>query len=164
MVDVADELAAYAHYAVDCRHYSLWTTKLFANRIKKRPGSNPKKFDSRLTTEIQRSVASIGLVQAFGREADEFNRFQATAITATAREHSPIMKQDSWYWLLVGTIFGIGYAVIFGYGGWMVVKQMSEVHPTLTLGSLLVFLSYVNQGLCVRFNRSAEAERAFRAA
>jgi subfamily B ATP-binding cassette protein MsbA len=118
----------------------LWTTKLFAAPLKKR-WLEAKEVDTRLTTVIQRSVASIGLVQAFGREADEFNRFQ-DMVTDSKRANLRQAWQDSWYWLLVGTIFGLGYAVIFGYGGWMVVTKHSE---TLTVGSLWVFLSFVSQ-------------------
>jgi ATP-binding cassette, subfamily B, bacterial len=118
----------------------LWTTKLFAAPLKKR-WLEAKEVDTRLTTVIQRSVAAIGLVQAFGREADEFNRFQDTAIDSK-RANIRQAWQDSWYWLMVGTIFGLSYAVIFGYGGWMVVTKYSE---TLTVGSLWIFLSYVNQ-------------------
>jgi subfamily B ATP-binding cassette protein MsbA len=118
----------------------LWTTKLFAAPLKKR-WLEAKEVDTRLTTVIQRSVASIGLVQAFGREADEFNRFQ-DMVTDSKLANLRQAWQDSWYWLLVGTIFGLGYAVIFGYGGWMVVTKHSE---TLTVGSLWVFLSFVSQ-------------------
>jgi ATP-binding cassette, subfamily B, bacterial len=118
----------------------LWTTKLFAGRLKER-WLEAKEVDTRLTTVIQRSVAAIGLVQAFGREADEFNRFQSTAIDSK-RANIRQAWQDSWYWLMVGTIFGLGYAVIFGYGGWMVVTKYSD---TLTVGSLWIFLSFVDQ-------------------
>jgi ATP-binding cassette, subfamily B, bacterial len=117
----------------------LWTTKLFAEPLKKR-WLEAKEVDARLTTVMQRSVASIGLTQAFGREADEFDRFHNTA-QDSKRVNIRQAWQDSWYWLMVGTIFGIGYAVIFGYGGWMVVMHHTA---TLTVGSLWVFLSYVN--------------------
>jgi subfamily B ATP-binding cassette protein MsbA len=115
----------------------LWTTKLFAGPLKRR-WLEAKEVDTRLTTVIQRSVASINLVQAFGRESDEYNRFQATAwdsIRANVRQ----AWQDSYYWLLVGTIFGLGYAAIFGYGGWLAHVGRLEVY------NLLVFLGYVNQ-------------------
>ena len=118
----------------------LWVTKLFAGPLKKR-WLEAKEVDTRLTTVIQRSVAAIGLVQAFGREADEFNRFQ-NSVVDSKRANIRQAWQDSWYWLLVGTIFGLGYAVIFGYGGWMVITQHSA---TLTVGSLWIFLSFVNQ-------------------
>ena len=118
----------------------LATTKLFAEPLKRR-WLEAKEVDTRLTTEIQRSVASIGLVQAFGREADEFHRFRTTAVDSK-RANIRQAWQDSWYWLLVGTIFGLGYAIIFGYGGWMVLNHVSD---KLTVGSLSIFLAYVNQ-------------------
>jgi ABC-type multidrug transport system fused ATPase/permease subunit len=115
----------------------LWTTKLFAEPLKKR-WLEAKEVDTRLTTEIQRSVASIGLVQAFGREADEFQRFHSSSVESK-RANIRQAWQDSWYWLIVGTIFGVGNAIIFGYGGWKV------IHHSLTAGDLYVFLIYVNQ-------------------
>ena len=84
----------------------LWTTKLFAGRLKER-WLEAKEVDTRLTTVIQRSVASIGLVQAFGREADEFNRFQSTAIDSK-RANIRQAWQDSWYWLHGGNDFRVG--------------------------------------------------------
>ena len=115
----------------------LWVTRLFAGPLKKR-WLEAKEVDMQLTTTIQRSVASIGLVQAFGREADEFHRFQDSAqnsVRANVRQ----AWQDSYYWLLVGTIFGLGYAVIFGYGGWLAHRGLLAPYD------LLVFLGYVNQ-------------------
>jgi subfamily B ATP-binding cassette protein MsbA len=115
----------------------LIVTKLFAKPLKTR-WMEAKEVESRLTTVIQRSVSSIGLVQAFGREADEFNQFQSTAqnsIRANVRQ----AWQDSWYWLLVGAIFGLGYAAIFWYGGRQVILG------ALTLGQLSAFLVFVNQ-------------------
>jgi len=118
----------------------MLVTKLFAGSLKQR-WLEAKEVDMRLTTVIQRSVAAIGLVQAFGREADEFNRFETTAIDSK-KANIRQAWQDSWYWLLVGTIFGVGYAVIFGYGGWLVVNHYSA---HLTVGSLTIFFQYVNQ-------------------
>ena len=117
----------------------LWTTKLFAAPLKKR-WLEAKEVDSELTTVIQRSIASIGLVQAFGREADEFARFHMTA-QSSVRAYLRQAWQDSWYWLLVGSIFGLGYAVIFGYGGWLVYQGTAG----LAAYDLIVFLAYVNQ-------------------
>jgi len=111
-------------------------TKLFAGPLK-RSWTAAKEVETRLTTAIQRSVASIGLVQAFGREADEFNRFQSTA-RGTVRANIRQAWQESWYWLLVGSIFGLGYAAIFWYGGRQVIRG------SLSVGDLSMFLVYVN--------------------
>ena len=43
-----------------------------------------KAADTGLTTIIQRSIASLWLTQAFGRERDEFNKFQG-AVDDTMR-------------------------------------------------------------------------------
>jgi len=114
-------------------------TRLFAGPLKRR-WLETKEVDTALTTVIQRSVASIGLVQAFGREADEFARFQST-IKQSVRAGIRQQWNDSFYWLLVGTVFGLGYAAIFAYGGWVVIHNPAS----LSVGSLLVFLAYVNQ-------------------
>jgi ATP-binding cassette, subfamily B, bacterial len=122
----------------------LWTTNMFAKPLKQR-WLEAKEVDTELTTVIQRSVASIGLVQAFGRESDEFNRFHTTA---TRSIHANLRQawQDAFYWLLVGTIFGLGYGLIFAYGGWRIYHDQAAgvAHP-LTLGDLSIFLAYVNQ-------------------
>jgi subfamily B ATP-binding cassette protein MsbA len=115
----------------------MGVTKLFAEPLKKR-WMEAKEYDSQLTTVIQRSVASMGLVQAFGREADEYNRFENT-IQNSVRANVRQAWQDSYYWLVVGTIFGIGYALIFGYGGWLI------LHSRFSLAELYPFLAYVNQ-------------------
>jgi subfamily B ATP-binding cassette protein MsbA len=115
----------------------ILTSKLFAGSLKKR-WIEAKEVDTQLTTVIQRSVASIGLVQAFGREADEYDRFYTTA-QSSVRANLRQAWQDSTYWLLVGGIFGIGSAIILAYGGYLV------THGRLSIGDLLLFLAFVNQ-------------------
>jgi subfamily B ATP-binding cassette protein MsbA len=121
----------------------LWTTQFFSKPLKQR-WLEAKEVDTQLTTVIQRSVATIGLVQAFGREADEFARFHSTA-RSSIRANLRQAWQDAFYWLLVGTIFGFGFAIIFAYGGWRVYSdQVNHVKGGLTVGDLSVFLAYVN--------------------
>ena len=75
-------------------------------------------MDTRLTTVIQRSVAAIGLVQAFGREADEFTRFQ-DSVMDSKRANIRQAWQDSWYWLLVGRFSAWGTRLFSDMaGGW----------------------------------------------
>ena len=112
----------------------LWTTKLFAKPLKKR-WLEAKEVDTRLTTEMQRSVASIGLVQAFRREADEFARFQNSSLDSK-RVNIRQAWQDSWYWLMVGVIFGVGNAIIFGYGGWLVGARTAGGRGALCVSQL----------------------------
>jgi subfamily B ATP-binding cassette protein MsbA len=95
-----------------------------------------KEADQSVTTQIQRSLATIGLVQAFNREQDELQRFvvrQRTYIAASLRLH----WQEILYWLVLGTILALGSVAIFAYGGWLVVKGVMDV------GALTLFLGYI---------------------
>jgi subfamily B ATP-binding cassette protein MsbA len=123
----------------------LLITKLFAQPLKRR-WMEAKEVDTELTTAIQRSVSAIGLVQAFGREADEFDRFHSTARNSV-RANLRQAWQDSIYWLLIGTIFGAGYAILLGYGGWLAYRDQIILHDQsgMTWVQLTVFLAYVMQ-------------------
>jgi ABC-type multidrug transport system fused ATPase/permease subunit len=97
-----------------------------------------KEADQDVTTQIQRSLATIGLVQAFNRERDELQRFvtrQRTYIDASLRLH----WQEILYWLVLGTILGVGSVALFGYGGYLVVSGSMDV------GVLLLFITYLGQ-------------------
>jgi subfamily B ATP-binding cassette protein MsbA len=122
----------------------VYVTKVFAGPMKRR-WIEAKEVDTEMTTVVQRSVAAMGLVQAFGREADEYERFQSSARNSV-RANFRQSWQESIYWMLVGVIFGLGYALIFGYGGWLVyrdqfVRNLGE--QGFTIGSLTLFLAYV---------------------
>jgi ATP-binding cassette, subfamily B, bacterial len=105
-----------------------------------------KEADSELTTAVQRAVSSIELVQAFGREADELARFHGSA-GQSMRVWLKLHWEEVCYWLLVGTIFGVGGALILGYGGWLAWRDQFVRHdPTgFTVGSLTIFLAYLSQ-------------------
>jgi subfamily B ATP-binding cassette protein MsbA len=134
----------------------LWTTKIYA-KVLKTKSLEAKEFDTQLTTAIQRSVATIGLVQAFGREADEYQRFHTTvrqSVGAYLRMH----WQEMVYWLFVGGIFGVGTAAIVGYGGYMVWRDQVQARPPLleqgfTVGSLYIFVNYFLSQLYAPLNR-----------
>jgi ABC-type multidrug transport system fused ATPase/permease subunit len=124
----------------------LWTTKIYA-KILKTKSLEAKEVESALTTTIQRSVATVGLVQAFGREADEYERFHGDVrsfVSAYLRLH----WQEVLYWLFVGSIFGLGGAIIFGYGGYLAYRD-ELVHNLgtagMTFGKLMIFLMYLVQ-------------------
>ncbi|HEY7091387.1 MAG TPA: ABC transporter ATP-binding protein, partial [Tepidisphaeraceae bacterium] len=96
--------------------------------------------DSEITTAIQRSVASIGLVQAFGRERDEFENFAATQgnnIKVKMRLH----WDEVMYWLVLGCIFAISSSAILGFGGYISLRHPDLLAP----GMLSLFLMYLGQ-------------------
>ncbi|MDB5358597.1 MAG: transporter related [Phycisphaerales bacterium] len=95
------------------------------------------RLDSDLTSTVQRSVSAISLVQSYGREDDEYARFEQSVQSsnkAWVRMHLHSMI----YWLAIGTAFGIGLALIFGVGGYMAYKTPTK----FTIGELWIFLQY----------------------
>ncbi|HVT88019.1 MAG TPA: ABC transporter ATP-binding protein [Tepidisphaeraceae bacterium] len=113
----------------------LMLTIWYYGRIFKKRYAHAYEADSQITTAVQRSVASIGLVQAFGREKDEFENF-----AATQGNNIKIKMHLHWdevtYWLALGSIFALGAAALLGIGGYI-----SWQNPTvLTVGMLSMFL------------------------
>ncbi len=108
------------------------------NKILKQRYTQSYEVDSQLTTAIQRSVASIGLVQAFGREHDEYSNFLHTVGRSIAVKLK-LHWDEVMYWLILGTIFAVGAAAIFGYGGLLVHRGVLEV------GMLTIFLYYLEK-------------------
>ncbi|HSV13273.1 MAG TPA: ABC transporter ATP-binding protein [Tepidisphaeraceae bacterium] len=122
----------------------FWTTRIYS-KILTRKATEAKEVDAKLTTAIQRSVATVGLVQAFGREADEYANF-STTVESSVAAYLRLHWQELIFWLFVGTIFGVGGAAIFGYGGYLVYRDQYILHlgeKGMTLGTLWVFLAYL---------------------
>ena len=120
---------------------------VFGRRLKQR-SLECKEYDTRFTTAVQRAMANIGLVQAFGREDQEFTRFHGSARDTIAAWWR-LNRQQMTYNLIVGTLFGVGGAVVFGYGGYLVYRDQF-LSPTgtpgpggMTVGDLVVFTSYL---------------------
>ena len=119
-----------------------WSQRRLTDRWKK-----AKEVDADLTTSIQRSIASIWLTQAFGREADETARFQ-TFVGRSVRSMLRVHWQEVLYGLAVTSVLGLGTALIFAVGGYLVWRdqfqhQLGE--QGMTVGKLYLFLSYVSQ-------------------
>lgn len=107
-------------------------------RVLQQSSADAKQHDSTLYTVIQRSMASIGLVQAFGRESDEYSHFDRT-VKNSVMAYYRLHWHEVMYWACLGSVSAIGASVIFGYGGYQVSQGL------LTIGSLAIFLDYVNK-------------------
>jgi ABC-type multidrug transport system fused ATPase/permease subunit len=97
-------------------------------------------IEAHLATTVHRSVAAVGLVQAFGREDDEYERFRgdvARSSDAWVKMH----MQGMVYWGVLGVCFGVGTALILGIGGYLAYQGALEV------GFLWVFFQYVTTQL-----------------
>lgn len=117
----------------------VWTIRHYGEVFKKRY-SQSYEVDSQITTAIQRSVASIGLVQAFGRERDEYKNFEATQGNNVAVKMA-LHWDEVMYWLVLGAIFAAGSAAILGVGGYI-----SYTHrDTFTPGMLSAFIVLLGQ-------------------
>ena len=123
----------------------LFTNIWFGRKLKKRTDEGRIK-DSEFLTTVQRSVGLISLVQAFGREAHEFKRFEEAAI-ANIRAWIRMHWHEVVYGLAVGVIFGLGGTLIFGYGGYLVYRDQFVLHTPggMTIGDLMIVLTYLTQ-------------------
>jgi ATP-binding cassette, subfamily B, bacterial len=116
---------------------------IFGRRLKSR-SLECKEQDAHFTTVVQRSMACIGLVQAFGREQDEFGHFRQR-VQGTIAAWWRLNRQQMLYNLLIGTTFGLGGAVVFIYGGYLVYRDqvLQPVVNGLSVGDLVIFTSYL---------------------
>lgn len=97
-----------------------------------------READQEVTTQVQRSLATVGLVQAFNREADELGRFttrQRSYIDSSLKLH----WQEIIYWFILGTVLAVGSVALFWYGGVLVVNKQMD------LGVMLLFVTYLGQ-------------------
>lgn len=96
-----------------------------------------REVESRLQSHIQQTLTGIPVVQAFGqeeRESSRFTRFADTAIRTQQRS------------ALLGSVNSLsaGLVTTFGSGVILWLGAQSVLAGTLTLGSILVFLAYLN--------------------
>ncbi|MEM1013660.1 MAG: ABC transporter transmembrane domain-containing protein, partial [Planctomycetota bacterium] len=94
------------------------TIKYFGRRLE-RYNVAQREADASVTTQIQRSLQAVGLVQAFRREEDESKRF-GTSVRSYVDASLSLHRQEVLYWLVLGVILGTGAAALFGFGGWFV--------------------------------------------
>ena len=96
-----------------------------------------REVESRLQAHIQQTLTGIPVVQAFGqeeRESSRFTRFADTAIRTQQRS------------ALLGSVNSLssGLVTTFGSGVILWLGAQSVLAETLTLGSILIFLFYLN--------------------
>jgi len=124
----------------------FWVTKFYGKILQKK-AHEAKQVDAHLTTTIQRSAATIGLVQAFNREADEYNQFD-TAVNATVSAYIRLHWQEVLFWLAIGTVLAVSASALFGYGGYLVYQDQYVLKlgaAGFTVGALLAFLRLLDQ-------------------
>jgi ATP-binding cassette subfamily B protein/subfamily B ATP-binding cassette protein MsbA len=106
----------------------------FGGRIKGR-ARDLRETRSRLTSFVHQTLAAVPVVQAFGMEDLNRDRFRMLATRATAASQTGMLIRSS-FSLLNGSAMAIATALVLCVGG------MRALHGALSVGSLLVFLSY----------------------
>jgi ABC-type multidrug transport system fused ATPase/permease subunit len=125
----------------------LILTHRYFNSVLKKKWTEVKQIDSDLTTTIQRSVATMGLVQAFGQEEREYHRFE-TNVRSSISKYVLTHLQEVLYNVVVGVLLGAGTAIIFGYGGYLVYRDQvlnQAGEAGMTVGGLYIFINYLAQ-------------------
>ena len=115
---------------------ALITVLFYINRKIKVSVRKQRKQDGKIASTINEVLASISLVQAFGREGYEENRFEQESsqniITGiqTSRLSAGLTR-------LVMVVSSMGLAGTIFFGSWLVIKSQ------MTPGDLLIFIAYV---------------------
>ena len=105
-----------------------------------------KQQETDYTTVLQQAISTIGLAQAFGRQRRSFGTFKAANRTC-AHGWLRMTRTTEGYWFLIRSVFSLGTALIFGYGGYLVYRDQFVLHrgdAGVRLGDLLVFMAYLN--------------------
>jgi ATP-binding cassette subfamily B protein len=113
----------------------FWTIRRYGAVIQSTT-TTAARIESQLTTTIQRSVASIGLVQAFGREDGEYARFDSN-VQSSHNAWAAMFYHTLAYWLIMGMVFATGLALVLGVGGSFVLTG------ALTIGGLSGFIWFL---------------------
>jgi ABC-type multidrug transport system fused ATPase/permease subunit len=121
----------------------LFLTNVHFGRVFKARCDVAKESQSEFLVGVQRAMATMGLIQAYGRERDEYHAF-ADRADSSIRAWLSLHRDEVLYMLTVGTIFAVGGASIFGYGGLMVYRsEILHQSDGMSVGGLTIFLAYL---------------------
>ena len=115
----------------------LLVIRLFGRRMMEQ-GATAQQADSQVTSLVQQGITALPLVQSYTREEHEAARFG----THTEQAQTRRLAQHGWevaYWCAVTAVLGLGAAGIL----WLGADQVLQ--GKLTVGELLVFLTYLGQ-------------------
>lgn len=94
--------------------------------------------DSAVTSLVQQNITSLPVIQSYTREKLEEQRFGLQVEEAFGKRK----RQHGWevvYWLAIAVLFGLATALLTWWGSREILAQR------LSIGELLVFLSYLGQ-------------------
>jgi len=104
----------------------------------RRESKDVKKRESKALSVVQEALGALRVVKAFGQEGRETDRFVRRSTKAvTARQHLALL--EGLFGLLVGVTVALGTAAV------MLIGVRHVAVGTLTLGQLLMILTYLGQ-------------------
>jgi ATP-binding cassette subfamily B protein len=112
-------------------------TRFFSHRIKA-AAREVRRRNGSISTVAEESLGNAALIQAYGREQAEVERFSRESAGSVAAELSAT-RLGALFSPLVDLLEVAGVLVIVGVGVWEL------THNRITLGGLLVFLVYLSQ-------------------
>ena len=125
--------------AVSITPLLFWAIRKYGGVLNKTT-ARAQQIEAGLATAVHRSVATMGLVQAFGREDDEYKRFSKD-VDASSNAWIGVHMQGMVYWAVLGICFGLGASLVIGYGGHLAQAGM------LAVGDIWIFFIYVTTQL-----------------
>lgn len=93
-------------------------------------------MEGQMMAMAERTLTALPVVQAFGGEMRELQKFRSMSLK-TLEAYLRAVASQLEFKVAVGGVIAVGTALIMGIGGIHAVKE------TLTVGSLLVFLTYL---------------------
>ena len=131
------------------------TIRLFAEPMKTRYRAT-RDLEGQMMAMVEQTLSAMPVVQAFTREEREHARFRLMADrTIDAQLRS--VKADMWFKVCVGAVTALGTAGIMYLGGHYV------LHGEMTIGTIIVFLAYL-QSLYVPLNTLTYMASSYQAA
>ena len=114
----------------------VWSIKIIFHKLDKRWA---KRYGSRRSMNAQLSdvLSGVRVVKAFSKEREETTRFHARS-KRVAHDDKALSDFETWAFPMVDMLLYIGNIMVWAVGGWMCVKG------TLTYGTLLTFVTYMN--------------------
>lgn len=128
-------LASYAILPV-----ILVVTIFFSRRVR-RAYRETRKTIGAVSAELQENIAGVREVQAFARENETANEFQAV----NARNRSANVQAEtitSLFMPILEVLSTVAVAVVLGYGAYL---ALGVKPPLVSIGVIVAFLSYVRQ-------------------
>ena len=114
----------------------LWSTNIFKNSIQK-SFQDVRTQVARLNTFVQEHIQGMGIVQLFGREQQEYEKF-----TAINKEHRAAHIRSVLAYSIFFPVVEILSAISLGFLVWWGVKDVLAGHATL--GDVFAYILFIN--------------------